>query len=610
MEPRNPRDYWWTADADDCHAQVFAACGHLKERQSYRKAAYVHFLRLYSNRLAQDMTGEDFTSAIDSGEKIRLNVVKSCIDTATAMVSTDRARPQYLSIGGTRATRRRAERQSKWVLGALLKTKHYTLAQDVFRDAAIFGTSIQWPDHHGDYLFQRRILPDELIIDDTDSRTDKPIQAFVQYNVDRYWFAEFWPDDKEAILAAECVDDSSATREGLTDPVTVTLAWKPAQREGATEAGEVGRMSICVSNKTLLDEEYTSADYPWAVWRWNTSPIGYLGMGLAEELAPIQVEVNYVAQKIQKLMTLATSMVWVEKGSGVKNITNEDWARYEYRGKPPIFQQTASVSGEYFNHLDRLYSRAYELSGISQLSSGAVKPAGIDSGEGLRTYFDISQKRFMHTGLRWAQHTLDVGELLLEVAREMTEEGYNPTVIYPGRGDAEEIDFKKAALEKARYVVRVQPAALLPEEPAGKVEMLGKLAQAAPELAKYLTAMLADVPDVEFAARMIRAPFEIAEKHVELILDKGTVEAPHPMMDLGIARLVAQRELLMAQIEGIGEDRIEALRRYIVQIDALQKTQTAQLPAPPAPPVPPDGMMSKPTPPPEMLAQAAGAPPA
>lgn len=590
---RHPRDYWWLASDKQAHGQVFSAVEFLRQVQEYKRTAYVHFLRLYSNRLARDLTGEDFSYSVESGEKIRLNIVRSAIDTAVAMISTSRARPMYLTIGGTRAARKRAERQSQWVLGAFLKQKHYILSQDVFRDGAIFGTSYERPYNYNGDLYTDRLFADEVVIDDTDARTGVPVQAFIVKNVDKLWLSELWPDFKADIMAAECTENTLGSREGLTDPVTIIEAIKP---ESYIDAGD-GRRVICVSGKTLLDVEYKGVDYPWAAWRWATSPLGYSGMGAAEELAPIQTEINYLAQKIQTLMTLATSVVWAEKGSGVTHMTNKAWAVREYRGKPPVFQNIQSVSSEYFGHIDRLYQRGYELMGISQMASGGVKPPGIDSGEGLRTFHDIGQKRFLHTGQRWDQHHLDCAELYLEQARQMAAEGHNPIMLYPhANGSVEELDFKKAAIEKGKYLTRVQPASLLPEDPAGKVEMLGKLAQSYPALQDHLIALMASVPDLEYAVRMIRAPMDIAEKQVDLVLDKGRVEQPHPAMDLGMARMVAQRSLLVAHVEGVPEERQEALRRYISLIDKLQSKQAVALPMA-TPPVPPQGAMSSPTPP-------------
>jgi hypothetical protein len=602
----HPRSFWWNAEDENCHNEVFASVEHLRKQQEYRRAAYIHFLRLYSNRLARDLTGEDFASAIDGGDKIRLNVVKSAIDTSVAMISASRARPLYMSIGGTYDTRKRAERQSQWTLGAFLKLKHYILSLDVFRDGGIFGDGYERPYNYEGQLFTERLFPDEVVVDDNDGKTSQPIQAFIVKSVDKYWFAEFWPDFKDDILAADSLENPIATREGLTDPCSVVMAFKPSTYEGAKD----GRQAICVSGKTLLDEVYEPTEYPWAHWQWNTSPLGYHGMGGAEELAPIQIEVNYIAQKIQKLMTLATSVVWSEKGSGITKMSSQDWAVREYRGKPPIFQNISSVSAEYFSHMDRLYQRGYELMGISQLAAGGVKPPGIDSGEGLRTFHDIGQKRFQHTGQRWDQHHIDCAELYLEQARQMTKAGFNPTMLYHDHQDSEEIDFKEAMLEKNKYLVRVQPASLLPEDPAGKIEMLGKLAQAYPDMAPHLVALMATVPDLEYAVKMVRAPMEIAEKHVNLILEHGKVEQPHPMMDLGLSRLVAQRALLNAWVEGVSEDRQEALRRYIGQIDKLQGLQQQKaLPPPSQPPMPPPGMMSGPTPPPAMAQPPMGGPP-
>jgi hypothetical protein len=48
------------------------------------------------------------------------------------------------------------------------------------------------------------------------------------------------------------------------------------------------------------------------------------------------------------------------------------------------FTLRQAMHPEVYNHLDRLYQRAYEISGISELSATGKKPAGLESGAALQ----------------------------------------------------------------------------------------------------------------------------------------------------------------------------------------------------------------------------------
>lgn len=562
------REKWWQKKRDDVGQAVFAAVQALDDVQSVHRDAYLHHLRLYSNRQALGFMGNEYAAASDGGARIRLNVVKSCIDTALAHIATNRPRPLYQTNGGDFETRERARRLGKFMLGQFLAMKRYTKGLMIFRDGAIFGPGIEKFYHIGGRIQSERVYPHEIIHDYEEAVYGEVRQLFQHKAVDKGVLTEQFPDKWKAIDAAKLVRNDSGRLND--DQCSVIESWHLPSGPDADD----GRHTISVLGEALFDEELRRERFPFAMFNWSDPVRGIFGIGAAEELAPIQIEINYIAQKIQRLMTLATSYVWKEKGSGVGRLINKDFAQYEYTGKPPVFQTVASVSAEYFGHLDRLYQRAFEIMGISQLSATSQKPAGLDSGEALRVYNDIGTKRFQHVGQRWEQFHLDAAECIYDVATDIKEsdEYDDVEVLVADDRDVEKIKFSDAYIDRDRYVMQPFPVSLLPDTPAGKLQTISELGQAIPAMAQYLPMLLNGIPDVQAVVDRMTSPIRIAEKMVDRILRENEYEPPFESMDLQVTRDIATRALLQGFVDGVPDERLETLRKYIDAVDELTRS--------------------------------------
>lgn len=574
QQPRGKTERWWKKSSADVADAVFANVKHLDDVQAGVRLSNINNLRLYSNRQAAGFMGAEYAAAADGGSVIKMNVVKSCVDTAVAHIATMRPRPLYQTKGGDFETRERARRLGKFQLGQFLHMRRYIKGLQIFRDALIFGPGIEKFYGLDGRICSERVFPDELIHDLNEASGGSVRQLFQHKHIAREVLTEQFPACWKEIEGAETIRDERGIDLGLNQPASVLEAWHLPSGPDADD----GRHVIAISNKTLHDEPWERDRFPFAFFNWSDPVRGLFGIGAAEELAPIQREINYIAQKIQRLMTLATSFVWKEKGSGVGRIINKDFAQYEYSGKPPIFQTVASVSAEYFNHLDRLYQRAFEIMGISQLAAQSTKPAGLDSGEALRVYNDIGTKRFQHVGQRWEQFHLDAAECIYDVASDIVAEGKNVSVLVADDKDVEEIDFKRAYIDRDKYVMQPHPASLMPDTPAGKVEMIVKLGPAIPEMQPYLAMLLTGIPDVEAVVDRMTAPIRLAEMQVSHIISNGEFEPPYESMDLPLTRNIATKALLQSYIDGVPEERCDMLRRYISHVDLLlEKNEAGQI---------------------------------
>lgn len=589
---------WWNEPKADAYRHIWAHVQFLQEKQSYQKTADLHFLRLYSNRVAFSLEGHDWFSAIDSGEKIRLNVCKSCLDTSVAQTATQKSRPMHLVTGGDFEAKQRAKRLDKFVLGCFQDVKQYVLGLDIYRDAGIYGSGFEKIyDDHGRIRCEK-VPPSEILVDDHEAKYGKPRQLFHVKEVEKA-VLKMDPDFKKykAEIELSCLLHQEASdSDTLTDKCTVIEVWLLPSFPGAGD----GLHAISVEKVCLVHEEWKDVNFPIAKYDWTPALYGYRGMGLIEELQPVQIEINYIAQKIQKLMNIMTTSVWVEKGSQVGPINNKDGACRSYTGRPPMFQTVSPISGEYFQHLDRLKAVAYELSGISQLSAQSLKPAGLDSGAAIRAFQDVGSQRFRHMSQRWAQFNLDVGERMVECARRIRDRGEDVQVLCQGDRDVESINFESAELERDKYVMAVHPMNALPDEPAGKIQTLKELAQVNPALGPALMQLLDDVPDLGRLAKRENAQFDLPEKYISSILEHGVYESPFAEMNLQATRTQATSALLQARIDGVPEDRIELLRRFIDEVDFLMTPPAPQMPATPPEGMPPGaGMPPGPSGPPQ-----------
>ena len=577
---KRPQGYWWKMGEKQVHSAIFGTVNYLDSIQAGRRGQMLSNLQLYSNRLASAFSPRNFQESADSGQKIRLNVVKSAIDTAVAHHATEKTRPMYLSKGGNSKLRERARLLTKFQLGQFLFMKRYQKFHQIFRDGAIFGLGIE--KFYEDPLFpgrisSERVFPDELIFDIEETSTGKPRSIFQHKLVARELLEENpnFKRHKKAIAQATQARNPDEYTMGVSSPVSVIEGWHLPSGRDAKD----GRHVICVSNATLFDEEYSFEEFPFDIFQWSDPLIGFTGISAAEDLMSLQLEINYIAQKIQKLMTLATSFVWKERGSGVSKLTNADWGQYEYSGKAPIFQTVTSASSEYFHHLDRLYQRAFEIVGITQMAAQGTQPNRIDSGEGLRVLNDIGAKRFLHVTQRVENYHLDAAERIYDVAQQMSDAGRSPVTLTPGDDGVDEIDFSRAYLERDKYIIQSYPAAMLPEEPAGQIEKLNQLSQAFPELRPYLPMAMEGAPDMEHIIRRVSAPVKCIEKMVDNIMAGEDYTAPFAGMDLQLARTIGTLQLNASYTDkSISRDRIVLLQRWLGQVDQLtQESMAAQM---------------------------------
>jgi hypothetical protein len=577
---------WWDKEArDNINGNIWNTVDHLIREQYHHEVNYMHQLRMYSSRHASVFYGQDFSAMIDPGQIIRMNAIKSCVDTATAQIAAERSRCMHLVSGGDAELARKATKMDKYVLGVLLEANHYPISLDSFRDGNVWGSGEEKWYTRGNKIICERVPTTEIIFDDNECRYGSPRNIYQVKDVDADEFAYRFKKNKEEIRGSSLLREEMYNfDQGLHRPITAIEAWHLPSGPGAKD----GLHAIITSDAICLVEPWEHDCFPFTKWDWQTAPFGYNGMGLTEELTPIQIEINFIAQKVQRIFNLAGGIVWTEKGSQVGRMNNRDLVQKHYKGRPPVFQQMGSVPAEMFNHMDRLYSRCFEQSGVSQMAAQGTRPPGIESGEGLRVLYDIGSRRFRHTSQRWADYHVNASKQVVRCSEEILARGGKVEIVGPGEKYIENLNYADIRLPENSYLVKRFPVSLLPDEPAGKLETVSKIMQmVGPDMAPQFIGLLTGMPDVERIVKRFTAPLDAAESIVQRILATGEYEPPRPNMNLQLLLDMAVKEMNFGYVEGVPEERLSVLQRFIDDIGFLQERM---MPPPMPGGLPPEGM--------------------
>lgn len=585
-EKKNINSFWWKSDKESLHNDVFGVVTRIRSLQSYRKRDYLINARLYSN-----VEFDKYISGVIAGrvgEKLTFNVSKSCVDTACAKISQNKTRPLFLTSKGTKQQQNRAKKLTQYMDGVFFQGRVYEQGRDCFRDGAIFGTgALKVFDSEGEVSFER-VFIDEIVVDDIDGRFGKPRQMHQEQVIHREVLRQAFINNPEAVKHIDLVDaESNPNKTGVTEMIKVIESWHlPSSMEKDDEGKLIakdGRHTICIKNFPLLDEEWKHDKFPFAFFKWDKPLLGFYGEGLVTQLVGIQLEINMLLMRIKEAQELmAVPRIFVEEGSSVNtaNINDEIGGIIKYRGSKPEAMNWTAMNPEIYNYLEYLFKKAFEITGVSQLSASSKKPSGLDSKVALMEFQDIETERFAMVAESYQQFFLDITEIAIDIQRELAEQNSKLSVNVKGKKFIETIKWKEVDMDDDKFIMQVFPTNFLPKTPEGKLQFTQELIQSGfidPDWALELL----DFPDLEGFFNLKTAAIDDIENIIDKIIEDEDYTAPEEYMNLQLAVQISQSAYLRAKTDGTSETSKELLQRFIDDCQDLIKQMT-----PPAPPVP------------------------
>ena len=426
--PFNSR--WWLEKTDELVAHhLKETYTHLNQLDRSRQAANLRHLRLYGNLPVAGVNPSSYNRVIGD-DRVTLNVISNVCDLAVARIGKQRPAAKILPTGGNYSLRRKSQLLERFLQAQFRISDVYRTTRRMFLDACVFGTGVvKCYAEHGDIKVER-VFPSEIIVDPLEGLYGKPRMLIQRKWVSRAVLKELFVGEGRgrkqrlnAILHAQPEIDSedlmNLNRDTAGDQVLVIEAWHLPSGPKASD----GKHVICTSAGPLLCEEYKEDHFPFLFLNWKDRLRGFWGVGLAEELTGIQIEINRLLMRIQSAMKrLGGALVFVDARSKVQTnaITNEIGSFVKYMGNEPKVVTWQTTHPEVFQQLDRLYQRAFDIAGMSQDS--ASPDVQSISGISAQTQHEIGTERFAPQAQDYEKLHLDLSKHLIRRAKALAKE--------------------------------------------------------------------------------------------------------------------------------------------------------------------------------------------
>lgn len=577
---------WWEQPEDLVHDVLWPLCK-LIEDESSQSLRFDRSLRNYGGSKetgGQSRSIERAISIAFQTNTVKLNIIESIVDTIHSKITKNSPKPMYLTLDGDVILQKRAKRRGEVITSLFLEKGAYESGSMACFDAILFGTGFVQVGKDGPDLFIERVFPSEILVDPIESMYAPPRSLFRKKKIMKEVLLNHFPE-KESNIESSWNSNSYAPNI-TSNLVDVVEAWHIPSGKDA----EDGRHSICVEGSTLLDEQWDYEWFPFCQISWKKPVIGFWSRGVSDQIEGIQKEITDILGRIQEILkNMATPRIFIEHGSNivVGHVTNQIGGIIKYTGSPPIFHPGVACPPEVFNQLDRLYQRAYEIVGVSQMSAQSKKPAGVDSGIALRTLDDKETERFVSFGKEYENFYLDMAKRVSAFCNEIAEEyGDFPIKTHKNEG-IESIKWSEIDMEEDQYKVSVFPTSLLPTTPAGRLQTVTELINMG-YIPREIGLKLIDYPDIQEYTRLETAQIDDIDLTLNEILEgKDPVPESFQNLNLGVSRMLSY--YLKLRHTNLPEDRKNAIRDWIEIAQAeLIKQQTPQPVEQPIPPQPTD----------------------
>lgn len=571
---------WWKQDKKELPGSLDAYATEVRKRQEWWFKRLETYLRLYG--------GERYVSALsaspirragrpainvmrsrDGGVRLALNIVRNMVDAATSRMTEQRYKPTYVPQAGDWELQNRAKLRGRLVEGCLLKGKFYEERQKTMRANSLVGSGFcEVVPRHGKVYYEY-LFPGEVLVDDWQQQTSKPRVMVQEKLVDREVVKALFPGHDKEIKQSEGPDERHLGRDPLTDQIVVRKAWRLPSFEGAYD----GRYVIATSNALLSDRRWDRERTTLAKWDWSEALGGYFGEGLGEQLMGIQREINSVLRTIASNVYNGGGLkIAIEKNSQVDQTQLDNklgGIRIDYTGTAPVFFAHDVFSPQLLQYIQFLIEKAHSQTGFSELSVSSEIPAALSgSGKSMMVYENIESKRFMNVGRNDQRAVLDVAELTLDAAEDLSREKGGFRVMYPHRSFLEPISWKEALVDRESVEVECWPASLMPSTIAGRMAVLDELlARGVIDEAEYRQKL--EIPDISAENDLVSASKELCDERIGRILERGEMMPPHPYMNLEQFVQRATMSYQRAELNGCPGNRLLMLGDAIDQAEAL-----------------------------------------
>lgn len=573
---------WWLAEDETKLAQeLCATAAYLKTNQNYRTRQLACDVRLYCGLPIYSYAGSnvskmDRTKALPD-DRPTFNLIQACTDTLVSRLTQAEPQPKFLTDGADYKQRHLAQRLNQFILGEFYQTKAYEKAAKMLRDCIVMGTGalkvFEGDDHK--VCVERKMITN-LFVDDNDSIDGDPQCMYELQLMDRNKLISQNPKQQKLIenTPQSYPDNSPDSGRTTADQVMVVEAFKlPSGPDPEAPGYYPGRHTLATVNGIVADEVWSKTKFPYVFANYSDPFLGFFGQSLATQLFGTQLTLNRILYTIARAITLVgVPRVFIEQNSKVVKAhnNNEIGVIVTYSGTKPNYEVAPCNAPEMYEERDRLIQYGFQQCGVSNMQATGQKPAGLNSGEAIRTADDINNDRFSALAKKYDNVFKDLAYLITDTAMDIAKREGKYQTVYPNKDGTKEIDLPAMKFLKDPFVIQCFTESALPRTPAGRIEKVTELVQAG-ALSLKEGRRLMKFPDLEQNERLDNASEERIFKILDEIVENGKYTAPDMFLDFELATTLTVQYINLYLAANLEQKKADMLRDFFTAVQALKQ---------------------------------------
>lgn len=491
------------------------------------------------------------------------NVIRAVENTFNSKINKENPKIYFLTENGTPELQQVGKSIDQFVEAEFLAGGIYKQMRRVTRSASISknGYLKAFLDEKEQKWKFEHVKTTNIVVDDSNEMYERKNEMFEKKIVSKNWLKETFPS-----MAME-IDKIEEDVDAMKGRGNVCL------KEGFYAHK---RHVIWAGDLLLVDEPWDDV-CPYFKYQVNSSTNSYFGVCHADDLFQIQTRINDILRKISRSMDLfATPRVFIQRMNDVikTKLQNEIGAITETNGRKPEFYTPPVLSAEYFRHLQDLYEKAFQITGVSLSAAASQKPAGLESGKALRTYHDIESQRFN-------SNSKDLQDLYVEIARFVVRKSdkffSNKKSSNIKNSFVRKIKWHSLDIDRDIYRLQTFPINLLSDDPASRTDEISMLINLGVITPEEATSLL-DYADIKKVKNQVVSTIDATWTILSNLVKKGGGEVtPDEYLQLDYQLTTASRFYARAVADEVNENVLQKIRDFIDTCNALIQQQNMEI---------------------------------
>lgn len=432
-----------------------------------------------------------FRNETDTTTQFSDNVIRSCVETLKAMVSSYKVRPFINPYNGTYKDVKLAKNTQQWIDIESDELDLCSLVSNAFRDACVFDTGWVYIDKDGKTV--TRALPWQVYVD--------PRQATYNNVTEVVYRQPSYPYKNKK----------------KTEYVTRILYWNTETHERVEYVQELEKFEVTEYNPDVI---------PFSFIPYTEPTKGMSNVSVADMLYGIQQEIRSINNRLriaEEKSPIAYAAYPDDTDIDITKISNRVLQFIPYRpGGPDVpnpgiqFQVVEPYSQTFLQRLEDLKKSAREYVGLSEQSMQGTHTPGVDSGVAMGTLQNIEAQRFQVQANNVIKMYMDVIKKIIKI--------FDGSILPKSKN---RMDLKWSDLRKAVENMDFQftPSDILSKDPSKKWEILRDMSDRG-QIPQSALLELMELPDLQKGYSISNNVHNAVMTVIERCIEENKYEVP------------------------------------------------------------------------------------